>query len=72
MNIKDRFPLMEIKYVIFHIFAPVSRQNTALSSATHHVKGTERHGKWGTECLSTRPPAYPAVCGIQREAEKAA
>ena len=30
----------------------------------------ELGGKWGTECLNTRfPSAYPAVCGIQREAD---
>ena len=30
----------------------------------------ELNGKWGTERLNTRfPSAYPAVCGIRREAD---
>ena len=43
----------------------------ALSSATKHPIHPEFGRKWRTGCLSTRfPSAYPAVCGIQREAKK--
>ena len=65
-----RFPLEEMKYLYFHFFALVSRQSAALSSATQHAMPPEFGRKWGTECLNTRfPSAYPAVCGIQREAD---
>ena len=26
-------------------------------------------GKWATECLNTRFPAEPAVCGVHRKAD---
>ena len=42
----------------FHFFALVSRLSAALSSATQH--GVPSHKV---------PSAYPAVCGIQREAD---
>ena len=48
-----------------HFFALVSRTSAVdLSPATQH---SELGRKWGTECLNTMS-AYPAVCGIQREA----
>ena len=47
----------------------VSRQSAALSSATHAMP-PEFGGKWEMECLNTLPSAYPAECGIQREAKK--
>ena len=37
----------------FHLFALVSRQCAALSSATQHAMPPESGRKWGTECLST-------------------
>ena len=53
----------------FYFFALVSRLSTALSSATQHAMPPKFGRKWGTECVNTRvPSAYPAVCGIQREA----
>ena len=38
----------------------------ALSSVTQRAMPPELGGKWATECL---PSAYPALCGIQREAD---
>ena len=38
-------------HLYFHYFALVSRQNAALSSATHHAMPQGLGGKWGTECL---------------------
>ena len=45
----------------FHIFALVSRQSAALSSATQHAMLPEIGGKWETECLNTRFP-LPTLC----------
>ena len=55
----------------WNFFAPVSRLNAALSSATQHTMPPEFIRKWGTECLNTRfpLPGLSAVCGIQREAD---
>ena len=43
----------------------MSRLNAALSSATQNAMHPEFGSKWGTEV----PSAYPAVRGIQREAD---
>ena len=62
-----RSPFDEIKYFFFFFLL---NQSATLSSISQHAMPPEPSGKWATECLNTRflfP--YPAVCGIQREAE---
>ena len=49
----------------FHFFALVSTQSPALSSATQHTMPPEFERKSGLGFLCP----YPAVCGIQREAD---
>ena len=45
------------------------RQSAGLSSATQHAMWcAELGGTCGTDCLNT-PSAYPAMCGVQREAD---
>ena len=68
-----RSPLEEMNIylnVYFHFFALLSRQSAALSFSNHAMPNPELSRKWETECLNTRfPSAYPAVCGMQCEAE---
>ena len=56
----------EILNLYFDFFALVSRLSAALSSATQHAMPPELGRTWETECLNTR---FPAVSGIQREAD---
>ena len=53
---------------IFRIIALVSKQSTALSSATQHAMPPEFGCKWVTECLTLS--SLSATRRIQREAEK--
>ena len=54
-----QIPLEEMKYLLLSIFFPlVTRQSTALNSATQHVMPAEFIGNWGTECFYTRFPCY--------------
>ena len=44
-----RFPREEIKYLILHFFALVTRQSAAMRSATQNAMPPEHGGKWETE-----------------------
>ena len=61
-----RSPLEEMKYLLkklyFHFIGLVSRQSTALGSATQHAMPPEFGRKWGTECLNTRFPLPSLLC----------
>ena len=39
-------------HLYFHVFALVSRQSAAFSSATQHAMPKNFGVKWGTECLN--------------------
>ena len=52
------------KFTFPFLFTLVSRKSVALSLVTQHAMPPEFGRKWGTV-----PSAYPAVSGIQREAD---
>ena len=53
-----RFPLEEIKYLIFS----ASRQSVAMSSTAHQTRSPEFGGNQGTECLNTSFPLFTLLC----------
>ena len=52
----DTLYLCRVLNLHFHFFALVSRQSSALRSATQHAIPPEFSRKWGTECFNTRFP----------------
>ena len=59
-----RSALEKIKnsFKFIFLFALVSRQTAALSSATQQAMPPEFGGKWGTEYLKTRFPLPTLLC----------
>ena len=49
-------------HLYFHLFALVSRQSAALSSATQYLMLPELGEKWGTKCLKTSFPLPTLLC----------
>ena len=52
----DQFLFGKLNVQYFNFFNLVTRQSTALSTATQYVMPPEFGTKWGTECLDTRFP----------------
>ena len=62
------YPVKEMKYLILSFLCSgvESKRDVEFRHSTRNAGG-----KWGVECLNIRVhSAFPATCGMQREADK--